>query len=183
MAASRALPTPVSSPRASHARARAWARACRIVVSVPGASRHPRAPARSSRLTRAASRAVQPLLISQHLHVADSDRAVGDRDRDIDQHSPRIMPGPAFQQTIGRLAQRCRQTDPVRELGQQHRPGVRRHPRPVTGDTRLRPARCAVHARSASPTGDVVPWARTEAQQDQALSRFPDPCRTTRSDP
>jgi hypothetical protein len=85
---------------------------------------------------------VQDLLVRQRLHAADRHGAVGDRDRHIDQHPTRIVPAAAFPQTVGGLAQRGGQPDPVREFGQQHRPGVRHHPGPVRSDHRRRPARC-----------------------------------------
>jgi len=72
----------------------------------------------------------EPLLISQGLHIADGDRAVGDRDRHIDQHRARIMPAATLPQAVGDLAQRRRQTDPVNKFGEQHCPGVRHLPVP-----------------------------------------------------
>jgi len=65
---------------------------------------------------------VQPLLISQGLHIADGDRAVGDRDRHIDQHRARIMPAATLPQAVGDRAQRRHQTDPVNNFGEQHCP-------------------------------------------------------------
>ena len=108
---------------------------------VRDAGQHP--PDRRGRRD-AAGRPVQTLLISQHLHVADRDGTVGDRDRDryIDQHPARVVPGAALPKPVGGLTQRCGQPDPVGELRQQHRHGVRHHPRPVTGDDRTGPARC-----------------------------------------
>jgi hypothetical protein len=89
-------------------------------------------------------------MIRQRLDVADRHGAVGNRDGHIDQHPPRVVAGAAFPQPVGGLTQRRRQTDPVSELGQQHRPGVRHHPGPVRRDDRRRATRCTVHARSAS---------------------------------
>ena len=43
---------------------------------------------------------MQPYLVGQRLHVADRDRAVGDCDRDIDQHPPRVVTRPADPQTV-----------------------------------------------------------------------------------
>jgi len=99
---------------------------------------------------------VQTLLIGKGLHVGDRDSPVSDRDRHIDQHPTRVVTGAAFPQPVGGLAQQRGQPDPVRQLGQQHSPCVRHHTRPVTGDDRLRPARCTLHLRSASSVW--VPW-------------------------
>jgi hypothetical protein len=79
---------------------------------------------------------VQPLLIGQHLNVADRRRAVGDRHRHIDQHPARIVTSPALPQPPGRLRQRRGQPGPVGELGQQHRPGMRHHALAVGSDRR-----------------------------------------------
>ena len=52
--------------------------------------------------------AVQALMVSHRLDVADRDRSVGDRDRDIDEHPARVMAGAALSQPIGGLAQQRR---------------------------------------------------------------------------
>jgi len=60
----------------------------------------------------------QALLVGQGLHITDHPGAVSDRHRDVDQHPPRVVPGPAFPQPAGGLRQRGGQADPVRELCQ-----------------------------------------------------------------
>ena len=52
--------------------------------------------------------AVQALMVGQGLDVADRDRSVGDRDRDIDQDPARVVAGAALPQPIGGLAQQRR---------------------------------------------------------------------------
>ena len=81
---------PVSSPRASQARLGPGQPDRR---EHPGSVRNPGQypPDRRGRRDRP-GRPVQALLISRHLDVADRHRAVGDRDRHIDQHPARVVP-------------------------------------------------------------------------------------------
>ena len=131
---------PVSSPRASQARSRACARASRISLSIAASM-----PARTRQIVGVDATdpagLCRPWLISQRLHIGNRHRPVGDHHRHIDQHPARVVTGPACPQPIGGLTQRGGQPDPVRQLRQQHRPGVRHHPCPVDRDDRDGPAR------------------------------------------
>ena len=98
---------PVSSSRASYARSRASARACRTFASIPGVRDRVQDPPDRRGRRDAPDRAVQTSLVGQGLDVADGDGAVRERDGDVDQHPTGVVTDPAFPQAVGRLAQRA----------------------------------------------------------------------------
>ena len=72
-------------------------------------------------------------LIGQHRDIGDRRGAVGDRDRHVDQHPARIVARPRLAQPGQRLGELRGQRGPVRDIGQQPRPGMRHHTLAIGG--------------------------------------------------
>ena len=84
------------------------------------------------------------------LEQPDRFGTVGDRDREIDQHPSRIVPGLAAASTVEGLGQLGGQRRLIGQVGQQPGPGVRHDPGSVRGHRDLRTGRCSLHLESAS---------------------------------
>ena len=115
---------------------------------------------------------MQPLLISQGLDVADRHRAVGDRDRHIDQHPARVVPGAAFPQPISGFAQQRGEAIRSASSANSTVPACDTTPVPsvVMTGTVLPVVRCTCEVPLG--VGDLGLSARPQSQQRQALSRF-----------
>ena len=111
-------------------------------------------------------------MIGQGLDVADRDRSVGDRDRDIDQHPARVVAGAALPQPIGGSLSNA--VSPIRSASSASRtvPACDTTPVPsvvMTGTVlRVVGSTCEVPLNVETS----CPSARQVCQQRQALSRL-----------
>ncbi len=92
----------------------------------------------------------QRRLVTEDGNVGDGFGTVGDGDREIDQHPPRIVPRPRSPHTRQRFGQLAGERRDVGQVSQQSCPGVRHEPGPVRGHRDLRPGSCSLHLESAS---------------------------------
>ena len=136
--------SPDSSARCAQTTSRAAARAC---LTWPRA--HVQAleqpPARRVRCHRPEQRS----LIRQHRHIRDRRRAIGHRDRHVDQDPTRIVTGPRLPQPSESIGELPGQRGPVRDISEQPRPSVRHHTLAVSSCGDRRSGRCSLHLESA----------------------------------
>ena len=109
----------------------------------------------------------------QHGDVGDALRTVGDRDRQIDQHPPRIMhrPRPAQPRQHRRQPRRSACVRSARSASSRD-PACETTPRP-SADTSQRRTSGSLHLESAFPCGGSGPSASPESPTGQALSSSP----------
>jgi hypothetical protein len=96
-------------------------------------------------------RTEQARLVAQHAQVADRLTAIGQQDRQIGEHPARIMSRPALPPTTHGISECPVQAGHRSQIGKQPRAGMRGDTPPVSSDSDLRPDRCSLHLRSASP--------------------------------
>ena len=109
-------------------------------------------------------------LIGQHRDVGDRRRAIGDRDRHVDQHPTRIVARPRLAQPGQRLGELPGQRGPVRDIGEQPRPSMRHHTLAVSGRRDRRSGRCSLHLESAPLPGGPATSAIPVSPGSGALS-------------
>ena len=95
-------------------------------------------------------------LLTQHGDVGQTVTAVGEHHRQLRQHDTGIVRRTAPPGVGHRRRQPGRQPDPIGQLGEQQRPGMRRHTLAVTGHLHPLRSACTVHFRSALPLGRLI---------------------------